>query len=95
LDPVYIWNNNGGEVVQTGYVATQTYYPDNCGYGQNIGTYLQEGRDYYVNVGSPTWAPYIYPHPLHALFGNGRLAGESLRQRVIINAVGGRWVSHL
>lgn len=70
LDPVYVWANTGGETADPGYVGTQTYYPDNCGNGQTIGTYLQEGRDYYVNVGSPTWAPYTYPHPLHSLIGH-------------------------
>jgi hypothetical protein len=70
LDPLYVWNNTGGETSDPGYVGTQTYYPDNCGNGQTIGTYLQEGRDYYVNQASPTWAPYTYPHPLHSLMGH-------------------------
>jgi hypothetical protein len=64
-DPVYIWNNSGPGTTVAGYVQTATYSPDNCGNGQTIGTYLQKGRDYFVDSGpKPGWTPYPYPHPL-------------------------------
>jgi hypothetical protein len=71
LDPIYVWNNTGAMTSDPGYVATQTYLPDNCGDGEVIATFLQEGREYYVNVASPTWSPYTYPHPLHTSFASG------------------------
>jgi hypothetical protein len=71
LDPVYIWNNTGTETSDPNYVGTQTYLPDNCGTGQVISTYLRQNRDYFVNVASPTWAPYTYPHPLHTAYASG------------------------
>ena len=72
IDPVYIWNNTGTETADPGYVGKQTYEPDNCGNGQVISTYLQQNRDYFVNVASPKWTPYIYPHPLHTAYASGR-----------------------
>jgi hypothetical protein len=33
--------------------------------------FLLENREYYVNVASPTWAPYKYPHPLHTAYAIG------------------------
>ena len=71
LDPVYIWNNTGTETADPNYVGTQTYQPDNCSNNQTIDQYLQPGRDYYVNVVSPRWSPYTYPHPLHTQFSVG------------------------
>lgn len=68
LDPVYIWGNTGTETTDPNYVGTQTYEPDNCGHGNQIATYLKQGRDYYVNVAKPNWSPYTYPHPLHTKF---------------------------
>jgi hypothetical protein len=68
LDPLYIWGNSGTETSDPNYVATQTYFPDDCGDGESIGTYLQQNRDYYVNVADPSWTPYTYPHPLHTRY---------------------------
>jgi hypothetical protein len=68
LDPLYVWNNTGTMTSQPNYVFTYTYPGDNCGHNQVISTYLKQGRDYFVNVASPTWTPYTYPHPLHAAF---------------------------
>jgi hypothetical protein len=65
LDPIYIWGNTGTETTDPQYVGTQTFEPDNCGHGNQIATYLKEGRDYYVNVAKPNWSPFTYPHPLH------------------------------
>jgi hypothetical protein len=67
LDPVYFWDNTGPGTQVAGYVQTATYSPDNCGNGQVIGTYLQKGRDYYVDAGAkPGWTAYQYPHPLRS-----------------------------
>jgi hypothetical protein len=75
VDPVYVWNNSGAETSDPNYVGTQTYEPDNCGNNQTIDKYLQEGRDYYVNVANPTWSPYTYPHPLRTQFSVGGSGG--------------------
>jgi hypothetical protein len=71
LDPLYVWNNTGGETTDPSYVIANQYTPDNCGNGQVITTYLQQNRDYYVDVAKPGWSPYPYPHPLHAQFAIG------------------------
>jgi hypothetical protein len=71
LDPVYIWNNTGGETTDTNYVRTETYSPDNCGNNESIANFLQQNRDYYVNVSKPGWEQYTYPHPLHAAYAAG------------------------
>jgi hypothetical protein len=68
LDPVYIWNNTGGETTDPNYVAANQFTPDNCGNGEQISTFLQQNRDYHVNTARPGWAPYTYPHPLHKQF---------------------------
>jgi hypothetical protein len=65
LDPVYVWNNTGTETSNPSYVFTYTFPGDNCGHSLQIATFLKQGRDYYVNVAKPNWAPYTYPHPLH------------------------------
>jgi hypothetical protein len=72
LDPVYIWDNTGPGTQARGYVWAQTYVPDNCGNNQVIETYLQKGRDYFVNAGpKPGWTPYPYPHPMRSGGGGG------------------------
>ena len=63
-DPVYIWNNTGTEITNPSYVGLDQFTPDQCGNNEKIGTFLQEGRDYLVNVARPGWKPYTYPHPL-------------------------------
>jgi hypothetical protein len=63
-DPVYIWNNTGAEITNPSYVGIYQFTPDQCGNNEKIGTFLQEGRDYLVNVARPGWKPYTYPHPL-------------------------------
>lgn len=65
-DPIYIWNNTGTETTDPGYVGVYQFTPDECGNNEKIGTFLQEGRDYFVNEARPGWAPYTYPHPLRA-----------------------------
>jgi hypothetical protein len=63
-DPIYIWNNSGTEIKDPLYVGTEQFTPDECGNGEKIGTFLQEGRDYFVNEARPGWSAYTYPHPL-------------------------------
>jgi hypothetical protein len=63
-DPIYIWNNTGTEIKNPSYVGLDQFTPDQCGNNEKIGTFLQEGRDYLVNVARPGWQPYTYPHPL-------------------------------
>jgi hypothetical protein len=63
-DPIYIWNNTGTETTDPAYVGIYQYTPDECGNHEKIGTFLQEGRDYFVNEARPGWTPYTYPHPL-------------------------------
>jgi len=65
-DPIFIWSNTGTETQDPGYVGIYPFLPDQCGNGQTLGTYLQEGRDYFVNEARPGWTPYTYPHPLRA-----------------------------
>jgi hypothetical protein len=63
-DPIYIWNNTGTETTDPDYVGVYQFTPDECGNHEKIGTFLQEGRDYFVNEARPGWNPYTYPHPL-------------------------------
>jgi hypothetical protein len=63
-DPIYIWGNTGTETTDPNYVGVYQFTPDECGNNEKIGTFLQEGRDYFVNEARPGWTPYTYPHPL-------------------------------
>lgn len=65
---VWIWNNTGTATTDPSYVSLDPYLPDNCGNGQQLGNYLQAGRDYFVNQAKPNYTPYQYPHPLHAQY---------------------------
>ena len=68
-DPLYIWGNTGDATTGSNYVGLDQYTPDECGNGQLIGNYLQQGRDYIVGTARPGYAPYTYPHPLRASLG--------------------------
>jgi hypothetical protein len=65
-DPVYVWSNNGSETSNPAYVGLNQYSPDDCQNGQTIANYLQQNRDYFINVAMPEWTPFTYPHPLRA-----------------------------
>ena len=43
-EPIYVWNNTGTGTSGSGYVATQTYLPDNCGTGFTA-TSVTEGNN--------------------------------------------------
>ena len=65
-DPLYVWSNTGTETTDPNYVGLNQYTPDQCGNGEKIGTFLQENRDYFVNVAMPSWTPFTFPHPLRS-----------------------------
>jgi hypothetical protein len=58
-DPIYAWNNSGG------VVSLIDYNPDDCGNGQTVSNYVQEGRDYILGPRA-NYQKYTYPHPLAA-----------------------------
>jgi hypothetical protein len=62
-DPIYVWGNTGPAASQANFVYAHQDTPDACGNGQQIGTYVQQNRDYVFGV-RPNYAPYPYPHPL-------------------------------
>jgi hypothetical protein len=64
-DPIYIWNNPGGETT------VNEYEPDECGNGQRIADYVQEGRDYFLNVAKPGYQKAPYPHWIRTESGGG------------------------
>jgi hypothetical protein len=76
-DPLYCWNDSGPLIAEEGnsYVGLNQYTPDQCGNGELIGTFLQEGRDYFVGTAMPGWTPYTYPHPLHSAYASGNPTG--------------------
>ena len=69
---IYIWNNTGAGTTDPDFL--QLNQPaDQCGNGQLVSNYVQEGRDYFLSA-KPGYTPYTYPHPLHtqyALSGGG------------------------
>ena len=65
-DPIYIWGTTGSEAKDPDFVGAWPFTPDECGNNEKIGTFLQEGRDYFVNEARPGWTRYTYPHPLRA-----------------------------
>ncbi len=66
---VWIWNNTGSATTDPNtYVGLNPYTPDECGNGQLLTNYLQQGRDYFVGIAKPGYTPYQYPHPLHTAF---------------------------
>jgi hypothetical protein len=64
---VYIWGNTGAETTDPNFVSWDTAATDGCGNGQSVTNYVIEGRDYFLTA-KPGYAPYTYPHPLHARF---------------------------
>ncbi|GAB4534077.1 MAG: hypothetical protein Kow0063_16780 [Anaerolineae bacterium] len=60
---MFIWNNRF------------TYYPDEKTQGCHMSdvvnhaeVLLHEGRDFHLNTSKPDYQPYVYPHPLRALY---------------------------
>jgi hypothetical protein len=62
-DPIYIWGNTGTATTDVNYIALNRL-TDQCGTGQDIANYVQQGRDYITSSARPGWAPYTYPHSL-------------------------------
>jgi hypothetical protein len=63
-DPIYMWGNSGTATTSPNFVGLNQYSPDDCGNGQRISDYVQEGRDYILGKPKPGYAKYPYPHPL-------------------------------
>jgi hypothetical protein len=72
LDPLYVWGNTGTETSAASYVGLNQYSPDDCGHGEKVEVFLQQNRDYFVNVAKPNWTPFSYPHPLR----NGKSSSQ-------------------
>lgn len=61
-EPVYIWNNTGTAGNSVGLIQDGT---DQCGNGQQVADYVQEGRDYVIGP-KPGYQKFTYPHPLRS-----------------------------
>jgi hypothetical protein len=61
-EPVYIWNNTGTGSDTVGLNQDPT---DQCGNGQQVANYVQQGRDYIV-ASKPGYTKFTYPHPLRS-----------------------------
>ena len=71
-EPVHIWGNSGGGVSGVG-----DYEPDECGNGQTVTDYIQEGRDFILGP-KPGYQKYTYPHPLRrSIFADDFESGDS------------------
>ncbi len=71
-DPVHIWGNTGG-----GTHGLTDYQPDECGNGQTVADYIQEGRDF-VLAPKPGYSKFVHPHPLRRfLFGDDFESGDT------------------
>ena len=64
-DPIYIWGNTGTATTNSAWIVLNAL-TDQCGDGQNIANYVQEGRDYITSSGRPGWTRFTFPHPLRA-----------------------------
>src|SRR5262249_19358795 len=67
---MWIWGNTGSATTtgnQVDLFGLTQYTPDECGNGQLVGNYLQQGRDYFFTA-KPGYTPYPHPHPLHTAF---------------------------
>jgi hypothetical protein len=64
LDPIYVWNNRGGNNSNT--CTVEDYNPDDCGNNLSDSNYIVANREYYQNIARPNYTPYTYPHPLHS-----------------------------
>ncbi len=60
LEPVYIWNNSGGN---TTIAATEGQDEPTPTYPDVVQDYLILNRDFYSGVARPGWSPYQYPNP--------------------------------
>jgi hypothetical protein len=67
---VWFWGNTGSAIHNGCFICPSNYNPDECGNGQEIGNYLQQGRDYHLEA-KPGYTAYAYPHPLRGGGGGG------------------------
>jgi hypothetical protein len=65
-EPVYIWNNTG----TAGNGVSLVSETDGCGDGQQVGDYIQQGRDYLQGVPKPGYQKFVYPHPKRRISAN-------------------------
>jgi hypothetical protein len=65
---LWVWGNTGTGNQTPGL---DQYTPDQCGNGELIGTFLQEGRDYFVGNAMPGYTAQIYPDPMRLPGGGG------------------------
>jgi hypothetical protein len=79
LDPAYIWGNSDGTTYNN--PGTSDWPSDDCGNGLLSESFIQEGRDYYVNTPKPGYTPYIYPHPLRSTVGGATPVSDPLLWR--------------
>jgi len=64
---VWIWNNTGAGPQDSDFIQLNQPSDDQCGNGQLVSNYIQEGRDYFLSA-KPGYTPYTYPHPLHTQY---------------------------
>ena len=79
---VYIWNNTGAATTDPDFIELNPDPDGECGNGQLISNYVQEGRDYFLGTAKPNYSPYQYPHPLHTAFA-ARLQVQALPRHQI------------
>jgi len=71
-EPVHIWGNTGGGVAGVG-----DFEPDECGNGETVTEYIEEGRDFVLGP-KPGYVKFTYPHPLRtSLFADGFESGDT------------------
>jgi hypothetical protein len=76
-DPICVWGNTGSGVASgEAVVGLNQYAPDDCGNGQLIENYVQQGRDYLFSA-KANYTPYPYPHPLRS---GSRIATSAPKQ---------------
>jgi hypothetical protein len=54
--PVYLWNNHIDAPVRFGELVS--------GLDSSAGLFMQQGRDYFLNMPKPGYSEFAYPHPL-------------------------------
>src|SRR5271165_422541 len=63
-DPIFIWGNTGSGGNGTSSLWGYDTTTDNCHNGVSSAYFVQQNRDFYLDIARPGWSPYTYPHPL-------------------------------